>query len=64
MHQSIILTSILSFLVQLCLSYGPVSNSSNLPIVDLGYELHQAAFLNVGAVFVPQSAIISPFHGG
>ena len=58
MHQSIILTcSILSFLVQLCLSF---SNSSDLPIVDLGYELHQAAFLNVGAIFVPQSAFVSP----
>jgi hypothetical protein len=63
MHQNIILTSILPFLVQLCLSYGPVSNSSGLPIVDLGYELHQAAFLNVGAIFVPQLQI-SPLHGG
>ena len=64
MHQTIILTFILSFLVQLCLSYGPVSDSSDLPIVDLGYELHQAAFLNVGAVFVLQSIFISTLHGG
>ena len=60
MHQNIIIASILSFLVRLCLSYshGPVSNSSELPIVDLGYELHQAAFLNVGVILVIKIAFI------
>jgi hypothetical protein len=41
-------TIVASFVLLCSLALGKQSSNSNqLPVVDLGYELHQAAFYNV-----------------